>query len=48
MAYLGRLEDFPRFIVLKQLSISPGDLPRLKVTLAAETFVLPREGQLQP
>ncbi len=43
MAYLGRLEDFPRFIVLKQISMSPGELPRLKVTLNAETFVLPRE-----
>jgi Tfp pilus assembly protein PilO len=48
MAYLGRLEDFPRFIVLKQISMTPGDLPRLKATLNAETFVLPREGASQP
>jgi Tfp pilus assembly protein PilO len=48
MAYLGRLEDFPRFIVLKQISITPGELPRLKVTLNAETFVLPRGAASQP
>ncbi len=48
IAYLGRLEDFPRFIVLKQISMSPGELPRLKVTLNAETFVLPREAPSKP
>ncbi len=48
IAYLGRLEDFPRFIVLKQISMSPGELPRLKVTLNAETFVLPREAPPKP
>lgn len=47
MAYLGRLENFPRFIVLTQVSISPGDQPRLKVTLGANTFVLRQEGAPQ-
>jgi Tfp pilus assembly protein PilO len=45
MAYLGRLENFPRFLVLTQLSLAPGELPRLKVTIAGKTFVLPRERQ---
>lgn len=44
MAYLGRLENFPRFLVLTQVGISPGTAPPvLKVTLAANTFVLPRD-----
>lgn len=43
ISYLGRLEDFPRFIVLTQVSITPGELPRLKVTLTSNTFVLPKE-----
>ncbi len=47
MAYLGRLENFPRFIVLTQVSISPTDQPRLKVTLGANTFVLKQEGAPQ-
>jgi Tfp pilus assembly protein PilO len=42
MAFLGRLENFPRFLVLTQLSLAPGDLPRLKATIAGKTFVLPR------
>jgi Tfp pilus assembly protein PilO len=41
MAFMTRLEDFPRFIVLKQVSMSPGELPRLKITIGAETFILP-------
>ncbi len=45
MAYLGRLENFPRFLVLTQLSLAPGELPRLKVSIAARTFVLPRDRQ---
>ncbi len=48
MAFLGRLENFPRFIVLKQVAISPAELPKLKVTLAADTFLLPRERLPQP
>ncbi|MDI6772194.1 MAG: hypothetical protein QME77_06345 [bacterium] len=48
MAYMGRLEDFPRFIVLTQVAVSPGELPRLKVTLAANTFILRREVGAQP
>jgi len=48
MAYLGRLEDFPRFIVMTQVALSPGELPRLKVTLAANTFILRREVGAQP
>lgn len=48
MAYLARLEDFPRFIILKQISMSPAARPRLKATLTAETYVLPREGAPQP
>jgi len=45
LAYLGRLENFPRFLVLTQLSMAPGELPRLKATIAGKTFVLPRERQ---
>jgi Tfp pilus assembly protein PilO len=41
--YMARLEDFPRFIVLTAFSVAPGDLPRLKVTLNSNTFVLPKE-----
>ncbi|MGQ0568523.1 MAG: type 4a pilus biogenesis protein PilO [Armatimonadota bacterium] len=48
ISYLGRLEDFPRFIVLTQVSITPGELPRLKVTLASNTFVLPKETAPSP
>ncbi|MBI3998772.1 MAG: type 4a pilus biogenesis protein PilO [Armatimonadetes bacterium] len=47
-AYMGRLENFPRFIVLRQVTIVPGELPRLKVTMVANTFVLPREQPAQP
>jgi hypothetical protein len=43
MAFLGRLEDFPRFIVIRQVSLSPGELPRLRATINAETFILPKE-----
>jgi len=45
LAYLGRLENFPRFLVLTQLSLAPGELPRLKATIGGKTFVLPRERQ---
>ena len=48
LAYLGRLENFPRFLVLTQLSMAPGELPRLKATIAGKTFVLPRERQGAP
>ncbi|MDQ7841865.1 MAG: hypothetical protein RDU83_12715 [bacterium] len=48
MAFMGRLEDFPRFIVLTQVAVSPGEMPRLKVTLAANTFILRREVGAQP
>src|SRR3990170_3730554 len=43
MALLGLLEDFPRFIVLKQVQMNPGDMPLLRGTIVAETFVLPKE-----
>jgi hypothetical protein len=48
MALLGRLEDFPRFIVLKQVQMNPGDLPRLRGTIVAETFILPKEATGSP
>lgn len=48
MAFLARLEDFPRFIVLKQISMAPGELPALRATINAETFILPREGSPAP
>ena len=48
MAFLGRLENFPRFLVLKQVAISPVELPKLRVTMAADTFVLPRDKVPQP
>lgn len=48
MAFMGRLEDFPRFIVLTQVAVSPGEMPRLKVTLAANTFILGQEVGAQP
>ncbi len=41
--YMGRLENFPRFLVLRQVSLAPAELPRLRVTLQATTYVLPRE-----
>ncbi|MDR7483242.1 MAG: type 4a pilus biogenesis protein PilO [Armatimonadota bacterium] len=44
IAYMGRLENFPRFLVLRQISLAPTtELPRLRVTVQANTFVLPRE-----
>jgi hypothetical protein len=43
MALMARLEDFPRFVVMRQVSMSPGDLPVLRATINAETFVLPAE-----
>lgn len=48
MAFLGRLENFPRFLVLKQLAIAPTELPKLRVTMSADTFVLPRDKVPQP
>lgn len=48
IAFMSRLEDFPRFIVMTQVAISPGEMPRLKVTLAANTFILRREVGAQP
>jgi Tfp pilus assembly protein PilO len=48
IAYLSRLEDFPRFIVLTQVAMIPGELPRLRATLSTNTFVLPRESQPKP
>jgi Tfp pilus assembly protein PilO len=48
MAFLGRLENFPRFLVLKQVAIAPAELPKLRVTMAADTFVLPRDKVPQP
>ena len=48
MAFLGRLENFPRFLVLKQVAIAPVELPKLRVTMAADTFVLPRDKVPQP
>ena len=44
ITFLGRLENFPRFLVLTQVSIAAAELPNLKVTLAANTFVLPKVG----
>ncbi|MGH2374037.1 MAG: type 4a pilus biogenesis protein PilO [bacterium] len=44
IAFLGRLENFPRFLVLTQVSIATAELPTLKVTMGANTFVLPRVG----
>jgi len=48
MAFLGRLENFPRFLVLKQVAIAPTELPKLRVTMAADTFLLPRDKVPQP
>ena len=48
MALLGLLEDFPRFIVLKQVQMNPGDMPLLRGTIVAETFVLPKEATEGP
>ncbi len=42
ISFLGRLENFPRFLVLTQISVAAAELPNLKVTLAANTFVLPK------
>jgi Tfp pilus assembly protein PilO len=43
LAFASRLEDFPRFLVLSGFSIAPGELPKLKVTMNANTFVLPKD-----
>jgi Tfp pilus assembly protein PilO len=43
MAFSSRLEDFPRFVVVNGFSMGPGELPKLKVTMNANTFVLPRD-----
>jgi Tfp pilus assembly protein PilO len=47
MAFMSRLEDFPRFVVLRQISMAPSELPRLKITIGAETFILPKEASTQ-
>lgn len=43
LTFSSRLEDFPRFVVVNGFSIGPGELPKLKVTLNASTFVVPKE-----
>jgi Tfp pilus assembly protein PilO len=48
MSLLSRLEDFPRFIVLRQISMAPEELPRLRATISAETYVLPEELRATP
>lgn len=48
MAFLARLEDFPRFVVLTRVAVKPSTLPRLGAAISANTFVLPREAQPQP
>ncbi|MDR7544832.1 MAG: type 4a pilus biogenesis protein PilO [Armatimonadota bacterium] len=48
MSLLSRLEDFPRFIVLRQISMAPEELPRLRATISAETYVLPEQLRATP
>jgi Tfp pilus assembly protein PilO len=48
MSLLSRLEDFPRFIVIRQISMAPEELPRLRATINAETYVLPEELRATP
>jgi hypothetical protein len=48
IAFMSRLEDFARLIILKSVALSPGELPRLKITVGAETYVLPKEAPQQP
>jgi hypothetical protein len=43
MAFSSRLEDFPRFLVVNGFSMGPGELPKLKITMNANTFVLPKD-----
>ena len=48
MAFSSRLEDFPRFLVVNGFAMGPGELPKLKVTMNANTFVLPKDTPATP
>ena len=41
---LAQLQDFPRLVAVKNMTIGPAELPKLNVQLNAETYVLAREG----
>jgi Tfp pilus assembly protein PilO len=41
MAFLRRLENFPRFIAMTSVNLTVVDLPRLRLGVVSNTFVLP-------
>jgi Tfp pilus assembly protein PilO len=41
LAFLRRLENFPRFIAVTQFTLTPLELPRLRLSVTSNTFVLP-------
>lgn len=41
LAFLRRLENFPRFIAVTQFTLTIQELPRLRLSVTSNTFVLP-------
>ncbi len=41
LAFLRRLENFPRFIAVTQFTLNIQELPRLRLSVTSNTFVLP-------
>ncbi len=41
LAFLRRLENFPRFIAVTQFTLTTQELPRLRLSVTSNTFVLP-------
>lgn len=42
---MGALQDFPRLMAVKTISVGPGGLPKLSVDMNAETYVLVKGAQ---
>jgi len=45
LAFMRRLENFPRFIALTQFTLAVQELPNLRLAVTSNTFVLPEEGR---
>jgi len=45
LAFLRRLENFPRFIAMTQFTLAVQELPTLRLAVTSNTFVLPEEGR---
>ncbi|MDQ7849222.1 MAG: type 4a pilus biogenesis protein PilO [Armatimonadota bacterium] len=43
LAFLRRLENFPRFIAMTQFTLAVQELPTLRLAVTSNTFVLPEE-----